>query len=102
MTLEQVTKRLEEVLKEINEVGEKLGEMDYHYQQRKAEVTLMDVTMGYSRAEAREAAVTLTLETEGLTWPLVKQKGLWKRLATEKEVLLELSRNLRELERSKK
>jgi hypothetical protein len=101
MTLGEVTIRLGELVVEMERVGEDLALMNYELENRKAELLLSSVTDMYRNQEMREAAVRDYVDKENLLRPVVVKRSEFAKLNNEKDLLIEISRNLREIERSK-
>lgn len=100
LNLKSVTKRLAELIEELPEAGKKYSEATEKVEKRKAELYTAEQTFGLSNQTMRDAYVSSVLETEGLLEPKQKASYEFKRLANEKDMLMEISRNLREIEKN--
>lgn len=99
LTLKNVTKRLAELIEELPKAGKEYSEATYKVEKRKAELYTQDQTIGLSNQTMRDAYVSQVLDEEGLLEPKQKLSYEFKRLMNEKDMLLEISRNLREIEK---
>ena len=102
MTLEEINKRLIEVMTELTASADTLAGAQYDYDRRKAELYLMADTQAQKRAEERDSYVSQALEAEDLTYSLMKKKSVFKRLLNEKEFLFEIGNNIRVIEIGKR
>lgn len=99
LTLKNVTKRLAELIEELPKAGKEYSEATYRVEKRKAELYTQDSTIGLSNQSLRDAYVSQVLEQEGLLEPKQKLSYEFKKLMNEKDMLIEISRNLREIEK---
>jgi hypothetical protein len=101
MTLQEVTERMGEMIVEMETVGSDLAVMQYELENRKAELLLGAVTDQYRNQEMREAAVRDYVEKENLLRPVLEKRSQFAKLNNEKDLLIEISRNLRLIEGAK-
>ena len=94
MNLSQVTTQLEKLMAELELEVPKLEELEEKYYARFYELILNSPA---SNMQGREAYAKEVCRTEGLREPYQLQKLKVRILLTRKEMLFELSRNLRNL-----
>lgn len=94
MDLQKINEQLQIILEELPKAIKTLNAIEYEYNKRYYYV------LAHSPAgsrEGREADAILTCETEGLYKPFIDARVDVRTLTHEKELLIELSRNTREL-----
>lgn len=95
MELTAINKRIEELLPELLIEKEVYNNFMNVYAVREAQITMMEENVGLKNAEMRNAAITLTLQTEGLIDLKQKYSNNYYRIKTELDYLDILSKNLR-------
>lgn len=94
MNLQQINQRLEELAKELDNALKALHEVEYLYNKRYFQLLMQSHMMS---ADKREAEVKAILEEEGLLKPFADRKIDVRTLLHEKDILIELSKNIRVL-----
>lgn len=101
INLEKVTIRLFELISELEMAGSGYAKADYDYERAKASYHFEASVAGVSPQSNRDAQMSILLEQDGLTERKMWAANAFKRLATEKELMLAISSNLRTLEMSR-
>ena len=92
MTLEEINNRLLEIKEELVQAIRELKEVEYVFNKRYYYL-LLHSPMG--NIQAREAEANLTCDSEGLWKPFLDKKTDVRTLSHEKEILLEVTKNIR-------
>lgn len=92
MNLEEINTRLFEIKEELTQAIRNLEELEYAYNKRYFYL-LIHSAMG--NAPAREAEASLVCDEEGLYKPFLDKKTDVRTLSHEKEILLEVAKNIR-------
>lgn len=95
MNLKEINSRLYELIPLLIEAGEKLSEVSERKERRKSQLYLLEDVMGMKNAEMRDAYVRGVLDEEGISEDFSQAMGQYKKFSIEKELLVEISKNLR-------
>lgn len=93
--LEELTTQLSELTPLLVEAGDAYGKASYACSLRRSQLYLGDGCSIYKNQEMRDAYVISVLLEEGLSEIEFQTRSKWKRLQTERELLTEISTNLR-------
>jgi len=100
-TLEEINKRLFELIEEISQAGDDYAQMNFDLEGRKSEMLLSAELGRFTNQAMRDAQVRIMIENEGLARPVIEKKSQWLKLCNERDLLFEISRNLRTILGSK-
>ena len=95
MDLLTINEQLEKLLKTINIELRKLHEIEYAYNKRYFDLLLSSHMMS---ADKREAEVKAIIDSEGLYKPFLDAKIEFRTLLHERDILIEIAKNIRILQ----
>ena len=98
MTLQEATNQLEELLEPLIEAQQVYSDTLVDIEIKRSHIYQSETFMLLKNAEAREAFITATFETEGILENKQKVSNDYYRLKTRKDLLVEISKSLRILE----
>jgi hypothetical protein len=96
MNLELINERLLVLLNDLQQIIPKYGEIQAKYELRKAQLMMDEETKGFANQALRDAYVIQVLETEQIKTEYDNLHNEIKFLYIEKEILMEVGRNIRE------
>lgn len=99
MTLEGATLKLIELEKEVAPASGELADLQYAVDVATSDIVLTEAGQKARSELVRESIVTNYLEKKGLKFKYQMAKARFRYLMIRKDLLLEISRNLRETER---
>lgn len=97
MNLETINKRLIEISQELREKLTNYSKLQNEYELRKAGLMMDEETKGFANQALRDAYILKVLSEEDIYTKYNLTHNEIKLLYIEKEILIEVSRNLREL-----
>lgn len=95
MKKEEINKRLLEILKELKEILPNYSQATIDFELRKAELYMQEESKGFANQSLRDAYVLKVLDTEKKLRPFEELKNKIKLLYIEKEIIIEMGRNIR-------
>lgn len=101
MNLQKVNEELGEIVEPFIEAQEAYSIFQMELDKKKAQLYMLEEVMGLKNAEMRDGYVTKCLEAEGLLDRKLEISNNFYRLKHKKDLLTELSKNLRIIEGAK-
>ena len=95
MNFMEITDRLGVMIELINDAYEEYANLLYEIEKEKSHLYMLEEVMGLKNAEMRDAYVSKALDERGLLEKKLTVGNNFYRLKTEKELLIEISKNLR-------
>jgi hypothetical protein len=95
LDLGPISKRLLELIGLINEAGKEYGRLQLLKDRKEAQLYMTADVAGMKNKEMRDAYVHQALDLEGMLEPLTAARGIYSKLNLEKDLLIEISSNLR-------
>lgn len=90
-----INKRLAEIMSQLPDKQDELSDIQMKIDRKKSKLYLMEDVIGMKNAEMREAYVNSALDSDGLKEEFTTKLNSYKRISIEKDLLIEMSKNLR-------
>lgn len=100
LTLSETSLLLSELILKWQSVYLEYIESMQEYDRKKSAAYLNESTMGLKNQEMRDAEVTRILDQDGIKERYARARYEWNKYVNQKELLIEIARNLRTVERN--